>query len=243
MPSAVLAGLLSPLGLGAIPFWMMGQGIDWILGVANWVASLKGGAIPVRQGAAFILPLIGFGGVIFILWLGRLRFIGPVMAACAFGMWLNASRPDIRVADTGRVLGVLMHEKRALNRSKGSGFIAQVWLENDGDKEVQMNAATRFNNFSDVMSIFVKGKKIGYVWPKKTDANTLHAMCQEMDVLITPNWDEKIGGTCTHISKKYLKYQGSVAIRIDQGSLQIKNARQITGARLWNTWWLRKEFD
>jgi competence protein ComEC len=243
MPSAVLAGLLTIAGLEAVPFWVMGLGIDWILGVANWVAQLKGGAIPIRQGATIVLPLITFGGIIFILWRGPLRLIGPVMGICALGIWIGSSRPEILVSDTGRLLGIIENKKRALNRVKGSGFIAQVWLENDGDKAIQVNAASRSNGFSDVMIMPLKGVKIGYIWPKKADFQTMRAMCKETDVLIAPNWDEKLSGPCIHITKKYLRYQGSIAIRINNETPYITNAHQMTGTRLWNTWWLRKEFD
>jgi competence protein ComEC len=44
MPAAVLAAVLAPFGLHGIGLWLMRPGIEWIIFVARWVASL-GGAV------------------------------------------------------------------------------------------------------------------------------------------------------------------------------------------------------
>ncbi len=241
MPAAVLAGILSLVHLDAWAFWVMGQGVNWILGVAHWVAGLKGSTIAVPQGGAFVLPLIGFGSVLFIVWRGKLRWLGPVLFSLAIGIWINTPRPDVLISDTGRLLGVMQKQKRALNRDRGSGFAARVWLENDGDKAEQIGAAVRYAGFSDAMVMDISATKIGYVWPKKTPLAKLENYCRNTDILISPNWKEKLAGDCIHISQTYLRYNGSVAIIFKDGQARIKTARQITGARIWNAWWLRQK--
>jgi competence protein ComEC len=240
MPFAVIAGVLSPFGLDAIPFWLMGQGVNWILGVAEWVAGLGGSVRAVSQGGEFVLPLIGFGAVLFILWRGVVHWTGPVFCLVGFWIWAGTDRPDLLISDTGRLLGVVRDEKRALNREIGSGFAARVWLENDGDRVAQLAAANRSQDFSDAMVMDIRAVKIGYVWPKKTEPPEMEAYCQKSDILISPNWKLDLTADCIHISQTYLRYNGSVAITVTDGQAHIKNARQITGARLWNSWWLRK---
>jgi competence protein ComEC len=44
MPAAVLAAVLAPFGLHWIGLWLMRPGIEWIIFVAHWVASLGGAA-------------------------------------------------------------------------------------------------------------------------------------------------------------------------------------------------------
>jgi competence protein ComEC len=51
------------------------------------------------------------------------------------------ARPDVLISDTGRLVGVLTEEGRALSRARGDGFVAGVWLENDGDGATQEDAA------------------------------------------------------------------------------------------------------
>lgn len=240
MPAAVLAGVLSFVGLDALPFWIMGKGIDWILGVAHWVAGLNGSVTAVPQGQAGVLPLIGLGAVVFIIWRGHVRWVGFAIVCGAFALWAQTERPVVLVSDTGRLMGVLEQGKRALNRSKGSGFAANVWLENDGDRSDQKTAAERSGVFSDVMTFDVSGQTIGYIWPKSASLAEMQQLCAQVDVLIAPNWVDKALFECLHITKDYLRYQGAVAVVAQKTSAHIKTARQVTGERLWNTWWLRK---
>ena len=241
MPAAVLAGLLSPFGLDTGAFWIMGQGVHWILGVAHFVAGLSESTIAVPQGGTFVLPLIGFGSVLFILWRGAMRWAGPVLFFLAIGIWINTPRPEILISDTGRLLGIMKEQGRALNRKRGSGFAAQVWLENDGDKAEQIGAADRYAGFSDAMVMDIGIAKIGYVWPKKTSLFELERYCQSTDILISPNWKQDLSGGCIQISQSYLRRNGSVAIMIAKGQIRVKTARQMTGARIWNSWWFRKK--
>ncbi|KAB7615680.1 ComEC family competence protein [Amylibacter sp. SFDW26] len=243
MPAAVLAGVLSVIGLDAIPFWIMGVGIDWILGSAHWVAGLNGSVMAVPQGQVGVLPLIGFGAVFFILWKGYLRWVGVGICCFAFTLWTQTERPVVLISDTGRLLGILHNGERALNRSKGSGFAASVWLENDGDRKGQEIAAFRSDGFSDVMKINLYNKEIGYVWPKSTPITDIENICSQVDILIAPNLKDKLSAGCFQITKPYLRYQGAVALTLSGQSIHIKTARQVTGERLWNTWWLRKRAD
>ena len=243
MPAAVLAGVMSVVGLDAIPFWIMGQGIDWILGCAHWVAELNGSVIAVPQGQAGVLPLIGCGAVMFILWKGNVRWTGIGVCGFAFIMWMQTERPVILISDTGRLLGVMQNGERALNRSKGSGFAASVWLENDGDRQDQQVAALRMDEFSDVMELNLYNKRIGYIWPKSTTLMEIKYICSRVDILITPNLKDRVETGCLHITKSYLGYQGAVSLIRKKQSMHVKTARQVTGERLWNTWWLRKRPD
>ena len=50
------------------------------------------------------------------------------------GLWAATQRPEILIADQGRLIGVLSDQGRALSKEKGQGFVADVWMENDGMK-------------------------------------------------------------------------------------------------------------
>ena len=242
MPAAVLAGLLAPLGLDTALFWIMGKGIEWILWVAQNVAGFKGATSAIAKGPDYVLPMIAMGAVIFVLVRGKLRVFGVVICCAAFGIWTNSDRPDVLISDTGRLLGVLQNDHlRALNRKRGSGFAARVWLENDGDKSIQDMAAIRRNDYSDVMNIDIGAQKLGYIWPKKAHVDVLEAACAQVNILIVPNSMQAVQGDCIQITQAYLRYNGSISMYIADGKTQIKTARQITGARLWNSWWLRAD--
>jgi hypothetical protein len=66
-----------------------------------------------------------------------------VPLALAGALWTGGERPGVLVSDTGGLVGVMTEEGRALSRLRGDGFVAGIWLENDGDRATQEEAAAR----------------------------------------------------------------------------------------------------
>ena len=65
-------------------------------------------------------------------------------------------------------------------------------------------------------------------------------LCREYEVLIAPQWDERVDGKCAFWGKKRLRYDGALSFNAGAEGLQIKTARQEGGRRLWNSYRLRK---
>ncbi|MEN8895000.1 MAG: hypothetical protein ABF248_02785, partial [Yoonia sp.] len=63
---------------------------------------------------------------------GTGRITGMVAVVIGAGMWMDTKRPAVLVADIGALVGVLGPAGRALSKGKGSGFVAGIWMENDG---------------------------------------------------------------------------------------------------------------
>ena len=68
MPAAVLAVCLAPFDLAWIGFWIMEQGLTWILFVAQSAASQPGAVSHVVTPAPVVLALLALGGLLIILW-------------------------------------------------------------------------------------------------------------------------------------------------------------------------------
>ena len=224
MPAAVLAVVLLPLGLDGIALWAMGLGLRWILGVADWAANLEGARGFVPGPGGWVLPLLALGFLTLILWQGRLRFAGlPVMAA-SFWLWSGVERPDVLIADTGTLVGVMTQEGRALSKSKGAGFVARNWLENDGDGAPQVRAAERWQQGA---VIHVSGKR----------ALAGFKGCKQGEILITSVKLEP-GQTfdCPTFDPVKLRLTGSIALRKEKGGWQMTTARDLAGERLWTQW-------
>ncbi|MDF1855448.1 ComEC/Rec2 family competence protein [Pseudooceanicola sp.] len=159
MPAAVVSACLMPLGLAAPALWVMGQGLGWILTVATRVAARPEALLQVPTPDAAVLPLLAFGGLLLCLWRGRLRGAGLAPLAVALWLWAGAERPALLVDETGGLVGVMTSEGRALSRASGSGFVAQTWLENDGDGASQAVAAARWNLVPEDLVRHVTGRK------------------------------------------------------------------------------------
>ncbi len=235
MPSAVIAILLTPLGLSA-PFWtIMGGGIAWILAVATQVASLDGAIFHVMKPASYVLILIALGALVFILLRGRVRFIGAVPVVVGFILWQVAARPDILIAQNGQLVGVMTPTGRWLSRAKGSGFVAGIWLKNDGDPAPQDQTATRLPPVPKNQRrwISLNGVTILLALGKKPARNADPLGCDGADILIAPRQSPK-DRTCRVVTANSLKTGGAIAITLAPQSIQITNAREVTGIRLWS---------
>lgn len=232
IPAAVLGVLLMPFGLESIGLTVMGLGLDWILSVAEVIARWPGAVRPVMTPGPSVLPLLSVGTVFLILWQNRLRVLGLIPVACAMGLWLQSERPDILVAEQGQLVGVMGHHGRALSRAKGAGFIAGVWLENDGQGLEQAEAASLWDTL---------GLPIQHIHGKRNAAR--FKGCSEGALIISSADlpDQPTDKTCTVLDAEYLAHTGSLAITRDpNGAWHIEKARDRSGARLWNDPSLRK---
>lgn len=143
IPAAVVAALLWPFGLAPVALWAMEVGLRWILGVAERVSSLPGAVNPIAAPPGWVLGVLTLGALIVLLWQGRARWVGVVPVIVAFAFWTTAERPAVLVSETGRLVGVMENGVRGLSRERGDGFVARIWLENDGDAADQAGAAAR----------------------------------------------------------------------------------------------------
>jgi hypothetical protein len=132
MPLGVIAALLAPLGAAPLPLEGMGIGIEFILRVAEWVASLPGATTAIKAGPTFALACITLGGVLFCLARGLWRFGSVPLIMLGLVTWSLSPRPDILISADGKLVGVLTEAGRALSQMRGNGFVADAWAEHDG---------------------------------------------------------------------------------------------------------------
>ncbi|MCQ4629804.1 ComEC/Rec2 family competence protein [Shinella sp. CPCC 100929] len=129
MPFGLIAVLLMPFGLDAIPFAIMGKGIEWMIALSTWVASWKGeivtGQIPQ---SAFLL--VGLGGGLACILRTRLRHSGTllVMLGIVIACWPDERRaPEVLVSEDGRLVAIRRGDTVATNRARPPDFIYAQW--------------------------------------------------------------------------------------------------------------------
>ncbi|MCP9483104.1 ComEC family competence protein [Shimia sp. CNT1-13L.2] len=233
VPFAVVAACLSPFGLEVVGLVPMGWGLEAILRVAHFFAGLEGARLHVPSPTAVVLPLFALGALFLVIWQGRLRVVGILPVILAAGVWGLAERPHVLIADSGGLVGVLQDGGRALSKERGQGFVAQNWLENDGDGATQAEAALRWQ-----VAHVVGGRSIRHLSGKRQVAGFDGCKAGEIVVLSHAPVQEVVG--CDVLHPEILKDTGSVALSWRGGVLQKKTAREISGRRLWNTRDLRQ---
>jgi competence protein ComEC len=235
MPAAVVGVLTAPLGLDWLPFQVVGWGIGYVLAVAKFVAGLGGAVIGVPAGPRASLALIAVGGLVVALLRGRGRWAGIAPAALGFLLWAGHDRPDVLVADTGRLFGIRSEAGRILSSAEGNGFAGLSWLENDGDRASQAEAYARGNLERRRHRIRSEVAGLGpilYVGTK--DAGTAGADCAATAILIAPNWSVEPEGGCLFVGRSRLRRDGALAIRITPAGPQVEGALAASRGRLWS---------
>ena len=226
MPAAVVALFLAPLGLDGLGFTVMGWGVGYVLAVAEWVADLGGAAVGVPAGPAASLGLISLGGLVLVLWIGRGRWAGLAPIAAGVALWAAADRPDLLIADDGRLFGIATPAGRVLSASEGHGFEAASWLEDDGDLASQGEAYARGGLERRRHRIETGVPGLGrLVYVGSRDAAAAAAECAAAAVLIAPNWERAPEGRCLFVGRERLARDGALAIRITGRGLAVEGAR------------------
>jgi len=235
MPAALLWTVLAPVGAGQIALWMMKPALWWVLKVAEVVAARPEAAQMVASPPLFVVPMIALGGLFLSLWQGpfRIRALGLVPVALAFVIWSQVERPPLLIAADGPLAGVMTDEGRALNKAKGQGFAAETWLENDGDRATQEQAAARSTLNADYDSYLVNGVRIAVLAGKKK-ATLLDAVCAEAElVVMSEPRPRDFSGPCRVLGKWQLADTGTLAIWPAGSGIRIEQTKG-RSARPWD---------
>lgn len=236
MPLAAIAALLWPFGLSGVALWLLRWPILWILAVAQKVSSLDGALSHVPSPPGLVLPLITVGGLIFMLFLGRTRLLGLAPMMVAFALWIDTERPDVLISGSGRLVGVLTSQGRALNKPRGDGFAARSWLENDGDPVAQGVAADRFGFVGEKGTVFaeVSGVRLAALSGRGA-ASRVAMACAEADLVVlgaaVP--PEEVPSGCRLLDATALEKSGALALWTKGNDLRMRSVSDSTGQRPW----------
>jgi competence protein ComEC len=232
MPGGAMAALLAPFGLAGPALWLMGLGSAWILFIADWIAGLEGSVTAIPAPSVWVLPVLTLGALWLVIGTGRGRLVGLVPMLGALVLWMQSPRPDLLIAGDGRIVGLMSPQGRALSASRGGGFEAENWLQNDGDLATQAEAAARpgFDGPRAARS-FVIGGVPGVVLSGKAGQAAAPAACAAGGIVVLAARAEGMNGPCALIDEGLLRRTGAIAIWVRQGGLQLVPAR--SAARRW----------
>lgn len=230
IPAGVAALCLMPFGIEAVPLWVMGWGLRWILFVAEWISEHPNAIRPVVAPGSTVLPLLALGAVLFVLLRGWIRSCGVAVVFCAFILWGRTERPTVLIEQHGALVGIKTAEGRALSRARGGGFAAGIWLQNDGDKDSQAETVLRWSQVGRGVATFAIGNAHLYHVHGKTGLGRFTG-CSPPDIVISDQYMPRL--PCTVLDAKFFRNHGSVEMRHDNQLWHIRSARLAKGVRLW----------
>ena len=232
MPSAVLTAVLWPLGAEGVGLSLMAGGTRWVLAVAHFFGALEGAVRLVPLPPAWVIPTLGCGGLWLALWPGRARFGGVAVVCAALVGWANVERPALLIDRDGALVGLMADAGRTLSRERGAGYVAEHWLEADGDEATQTTAASRAG-----MQPVQGGVRFSYAgsdWVHLTGRGGEAALAEECTAGVTVIINARIDGAagpCRLWDARALRRTGSLAVARDGG---VTTAQGVAGSRPWS---------
>jgi competence protein ComEC len=135
MPMGILGVLAMPFGYDGICWQLMGEGIDWMIAVVLWVASLPGANTLVPAFGTGPLLLATAGLVLVCLLRTPLRLAGPALLAVAIVWALRTPQPDVLVAPDGSAVALrTAGGQLAMLKTGNDVFAMREWLAADADR-------------------------------------------------------------------------------------------------------------
>ena len=211
MPSGLLALIAIPFGFDG-PLWrLMGEGINWMVGVALWVASLPGsvGRIP----AFSIGPLlVGTGGLLILCLLRTpMRWCGAVLIVIT-GMWaVGTPKPDILVADGAQAVGVRGPDGRlSIHKTGNDKFAAREWLAADGDARLPADPTLKENIVCDDAGCIARladGRMVAIALSAEAFAED----CNRVSLVVTPR-NAPMACAAMVIDRQLSRANGAIAL-------------------------------
>jgi competence protein ComEC len=232
MPTGLLALVAIPFGFDG-PLWrLMGDGIDWMIAVALWVAKLPGA---VGHMAAFGTGplLLGTGGLVMLCLLrSPLRWCGTLLIAAASLWAVHAPQPDVLVATDGRAMAVRGADGRlSIHRTARDAFTVREWLSADGDARTpadpSLGAGLRCDD-SGCIGRLADGRLVAYV----VEPDAFAEDCIRAAVVVSAR-DAPPDCAALTVDRGMLRANGAVALRPNASGWQVTVARPSAQDRPW----------
>ncbi len=134
MPMGILGVLALPFGFDGFFWRLMGEGIDWMIAVALWVASLPGAVGRVAAFGTGPLLLGSLGLVVLCLLRSPLRLAGAALIGVTVLWVLRTPQPDVLVAPDATSVAVRTRAGQlAMVKTGSDTFAIREWLGADAD--------------------------------------------------------------------------------------------------------------
>ena len=236
MPAALLAAVLMPLGLEALPLALLEQGLKAVIAISDSVARLPGADAVTPRPAALAVALMGAGVVAASLLAGPVRLLG--FALMALGGTLALARPapfpDLLVERSGANVAIRDAEGLLVPAAARRGrFSVEKWLAANGEEARPAEAARRpgWTCLQDRCEAVLKGRRIVYL--RRSEEGRAWG-CADIDILIA---DFPLRRQCRAVPLRVDRFDlwrsGAHAVFIEGAALRVETARAAQGGRPW----------
>ncbi|MBH5322709.1 ComEC/Rec2 family competence protein [Aurantiacibacter sediminis] len=196
MPLIAIALIFDIIGAGAPFWWLVGQSLDLLIGIAHFTADQPGAVKLIPQMTLGTVLLFVAGGLWLALWRGRARLFGFVPAAIGCLILAITPIPDLLISGDGRHVGVTGEDNRLLVlRDTRSSFTRDNLLELAGVEGEPLPlpdwpGADCSRDFC-VITLNRGGRDWHILMSRSRDIvaeRSLAAACERSDIVIADRW-------------------------------------------------------
>lgn len=236
MPWGLAVYLLMPFGLEGWAVTAMGWGAEGILWTAHWVAGMPGAALHLPLLPTAGLALVTLSGLWLCLWQGRVRLLGLVGIAAGLLFLPLTPRPDLRITDDGKVVGVrLVDGDLAVSTRRAGRFDSDEWAKRDGvdPPRTWPKPGTKDGRLTceqpDACLYQLNGRSLAIA----LSATAVDRLCgMGADALLTGQVTESCGVPLV-IDLEQVTAKGAHALYLRDGVIRVETVRAAPGARPW----------
>lgn len=236
MPAALVAFVTMPFGVDTIPLIVLKWGLEIMMAMSRFVEHFPYANItlPSPSNAGFLLMIAG--GLWFVLWGTRIRYIGLALLASGLATIVFFKPYDVIISDDAKRIAYRSADNRwVMLRGDVDSFEAEIWLRSQG-QEMMLSRKQALLIMPelrcDKTSCMVtrEGKTL-LVSIKKSDDDYCTSGA---DIIVTDRFL-----TCDHIShiidRGFVESHGATALRFSGGMLQLSTAQESRGHWPWVT--------
>lgn len=231
MPAAVMAMVLSSIGLDTYLWMVAGYGVELIIEMSRDIASVKSAILtpPMWPPSALLFLTLSF--LCLCLLRGRYRTLSCLFLLFGvISIWFY-KQPDIMISSSGKLAAIKAHDARIYVSSRvAERFISKSWMQIYGqghDKTTKWHSLDTIHCDESGCLWNHNNKIIGFSYePHEHDFE-----CANVHLLIARDPVKVKDCKAVVIDKFDLYFNGAHAIWLDD--MQIKSVKQIRGQRPW----------
>lgn len=137
MPSALLACLMTPLGLGETPLWIFQKSIELLIFIAANVSTWPGANIGISHPPLLSFILIVFGGMWLCLWQQAFRKWGFLFISLGVLMIFEGNPPHLLIDGQGKVAALYENNILHVSSPRKGKFTVDTWKKYVSAKEIK----------------------------------------------------------------------------------------------------------
>ena len=196
MPLEAGALFLDIAGVGAPLWWLAGLSLDALLGLAHFVADMRGAVAMMAAMPPSALGAMIAGGLWLCLWTSRARLLGLVPIALGAAAAAVSPKPDMLITGDGRHLAIVDADGTPLLLRERSGeFIRSIVSDFSGfDDEPQPLAQRPFASCSrdSCIAVVERGGRRWQILATRSSQSiewqALVRACAAADIVVSDRW-------------------------------------------------------